>query len=132
MQCDHVCSMPCWPRSIAGSRGAERRSQRDAIDYHRAPAMNLSAYPLEQIAARVGTPFYLYDAGLLREALGRLGALRTGGNIAVRYAMKANSARKVLQIVREAGLWIDAVSGNEVLRAARAGFPLGNDPPVIM
>jgi diaminopimelate decarboxylase len=38
----------------------------------------------------------------------------------------------VLQIVREAGLWIDAVSGNEVLRAARAGFPLGANPPVIM
>ncbi len=46
--------------------------------------------------------------------------------------MKANSARKVLAEVRAAGLWIDAVSGNEVLRALRAGFPAGNDPPVIM
>jgi diaminopimelate decarboxylase len=53
-------------------------------------------------------------------------------NLVVRYAMKANSARAVLKIVREAGLWIDAVSGNEVLRAARAGFPLGGNPPVIM
>lgn len=96
--------------------------------------MDLNDYPLETIAARVGTPFYLYDATILREALGRLCALacRPGENLAVRYAMKANSARKILQIVREAGLWIDAVSGNEVLRAARAGFPLGLDPPVIM
>jgi diaminopimelate decarboxylase len=94
--------------------------------------MNLSDYPLEQIAARVGTPFYLYDATLLRAALGRLATLRAGGNLEIRYAMKANSARKVLQIVQAAGLWIDAVSGNEVLRAARAGFPLGAEPPVIM
>jgi diaminopimelate decarboxylase len=96
--------------------------------------MSLSAYPLEQIAARVGTPFYLYDATILRDVLRRLAALRDGhgANLAVRYAMKANSSRKVLQLVREAGLWIDAVSGNEVLRAARAGFPLGAEPPVIM
>jgi len=96
--------------------------------------MNPSAYPLEQLAARVGTPFYLYDASILRTALERLATLREGHGetLAVRYAMKANSARKMLQIVREAGLWIDAVSGNEVLRAARAGFPLGIEPPVIM
>jgi len=96
--------------------------------------MNLSGYPLDQIAARVGTPFYLYDASPLRATLGRLAALRDGhgANLAVRYAMKANSSRKVLQLVHEAGLWIDAVSGNEVLRAARAGFPLGAEPPVIM
>ncbi len=96
--------------------------------------MKLDTYPLEAIAARVGTPYYLYDAGILREALRRLRALIDGPNshLAVRYAMKANSARKVLQIVREAGLWIDAVSGNEVLRAARAGFALGAQPPVIM
>jgi diaminopimelate decarboxylase len=94
--------------------------------------MKLDAYPLEAIAARVGTPFYFYDAAILRAALGRLAAMASGPNLVVRYAMKANSARAVLQMVREAGLWIDAVSGNEVLRAARAGFPLGASPPVIM
>jgi diaminopimelate decarboxylase len=98
--------------------------------------MNLDAYPLEAIAARVGTPFYLYDAAILRAALGHLTAMASGpnlgSNLIIRYAMKANSARAVLRIVREAGLWIDAVSGNEVLRAARAGFPLGASPPVIM
>jgi diaminopimelate decarboxylase len=94
--------------------------------------MKLDSYPLESIAARVGTPFYLYDADILRAALGRLTAMASHPNLVVRYAMKANSARAVLKIVREAGLWIDAVSGNEVLRAARAGFPLGSNPPVIM
>jgi diaminopimelate decarboxylase len=99
------------------------------------PLMTLDTYPLEKIAAQVGTPFYLYDAAMLRAALQRLVAMATHTNMpdtVVRYAMKANSSHKVLQIVREAGLWIDAVSGNEVLRAARAGFPLGSQPPVIM
>ena len=37
--------------------------------------MSLDAFPLETLAARVGTPFYLYDGQELRAALGRLRAL---------------------------------------------------------
>ena len=44
--------------------------------------MNLDDYPLEAIAARVGTPFYLYDAAILRAALGRLTAMASGPNLA--------------------------------------------------
>jgi diaminopimelate decarboxylase len=46
--------------------------------------------------------------------------------------MKANSCWKILEAVRTAGLWIDAVSGNEVLRARRAGFAMGAEPPIVM
>lgn len=94
--------------------------------------MDLGRFPLEKIADQIGTPFYLYDAALLREKLAALTALTEGTALQCRYAMKANSARKVLSEVRAAGLWIDAVSGNEVLRALRAGFPTGNNPPVVM
>jgi len=94
--------------------------------------MNLDAYPLNQLAARVGTPFFLIDAGILRGNLARLQALTGGLPVIARYAMKANSVRQVLKLVYDAGLWIDAVSGNEVLRAMRAGFPGGIDPPRIM
>lgn len=94
--------------------------------------LDLSRYPLDALADRVGTPFYLYDAAVLRASLAQLTALTDGPDLACRYAMKANSARKVLELVRDAGLWIDAVSGNEVLRALRAGFPAGATPPVVM
>lgn len=94
--------------------------------------LDLDRYPLAKLADAVGTPFYLYDAEVLRESLRKLSALTDGPALRVRYAMKANSNRKVLEIVRDAGLWIDAVSGNEVRRATRAGFPVGNDPPTIM
>jgi diaminopimelate decarboxylase len=94
--------------------------------------MNLDSYPLSQIAARVGTPFFLLDAEILRANLRRLQALVEGPQVVARYAMKANSVRQVLELVCQAGLWIDAVSGNEVLRAMRAGFPGGTEPPRIM
>ena len=95
---------------------------------------DLAEYPLARIADQIGTPFFLYDATILRERLGRLSALTEGAGLGLqaRYAMKANSSWKVLELVREAGFWIDAVSGNEVLRARRAGFAMGSRPPVVL
>ena len=94
--------------------------------------MSLEQYQLNRIADQVGTPFYLYDGDVLREKLSALRAVTDGSNLICRYAIKANAARRVLTEVRAAGLWIDAVSGNEVLRALRAGFPGGSSPPTIM
>ncbi|HXJ23574.1 MAG TPA: diaminopimelate decarboxylase [Polyangia bacterium] len=96
------------------------------------PSLDLPRYSLERLADQVGTPFYLYDAAELRRRLGDLTALTEGEHLQARYAMKANSNWKVLDAVRAAGLWIDAVSGNEVLRARRAGFAMGAKPPVVM
>jgi diaminopimelate decarboxylase len=94
--------------------------------------MEPDRFPLHRIADLIGTPYYLYDGAQLREKLTELRALTDGPHLCCRYALKANSARRVLSEIQAAGLWADAVSGNEVLRAVRAGFPAGNDPPVIM
>jgi len=94
--------------------------------------MDLHRYPLMEIAAKVGTPFYLYDGDILRAKFAELASLTAPKGLQCRYAMKANSARKVLDVAREHGMWIDAVSGNEVLRAKRAGFAMGHEPPVVM
>ncbi len=95
-------------------------------------SMDLSRYDLPTLAERVGTPFFLYDGEILDQRIREVISLCSGAEVQARYAMKANSARKVLERVRAAGLWIDAVSGNEVLRAKRAGFPMGNHPPAVM
>ena len=94
--------------------------------------MDLSRYPLMELAQKVGTPFYFYDGGILREKFAELRALTEGEHLQARFAIKANSSHKVLQVAREHGMWIDAVSGNEVLRAKRAGFAMGHEPPVVM
>ncbi len=87
---------------------------------------------LEAIARRVGTPFFLYSADVLRSRIEAVKAITPGGTLQARYAMKACSTRRILEEVSAAGLWIDAVSGNEVLRANAAGFALGHRPPVIL
>jgi diaminopimelate decarboxylase len=87
---------------------------------------------LEALAARVGTPFYLYSGDVLRRRLAAVVELTSAAGVQARYAMKACSTRRILEIIRDAGLWIDAVSGNEVLRAHAAGFAFGLDPPQIL
>ena len=94
--------------------------------------MDLSQYPLRELAEKVGTPFYLYDGDVLRQRFGELASLTQPRGLQCRFAIKANSAGKILEVANEYGMWIDAVSGNEVLRAKRAGFAMGNEPPVVM
>src|SRR6478736_1203829 len=96
------------------------------------PSLDLASYPLAALADQLGTPFFLYDGRELTRRLADVAALTAGPALQARYAMKANSNRKILEAVRAAGLWIDAVSGNEVLRARRAGFAMGATPPVVM
>jgi diaminopimelate decarboxylase len=87
---------------------------------------------LARLAAQVGTPFYFYDAAVVGDRIARVKEQLAAPGLQARYAMKACSAHLVLRTIRRAGLWIDAVSGNEVLRAKRAGFAMGAEPPVVL
>jgi len=87
---------------------------------------------LDSIARRVGTPFYVYSADAVRRRIAEVRAIAPGGVVQARYAMKACSTRRLLELVGAAGIWIDAVSGNEALRARAAGFATGHSPPTIM
>lgn len=86
---------------------------------------------LESLAAKVGTPFWLYDAVGLRRRIDDIWQLTAGPHLQARFAMKACPATQILQEMAQAGIWIDAVSGNEVLRALRAGHSAGQEPPVV-
>jgi diaminopimelate decarboxylase len=94
--------------------------------------MDLANFPLEEIAAKVGTPFFLYDAAELRRCMADIARTVDEPGLSARYAMKANPSHAILAEARKAGLWIDAVSGNEVLRAKRVGFAMGSEPPAVM
>lgn len=96
------------------------------------PESFLDALDLEALAGRVGTPFYVTSADVVRRRIADVRAVAPGGVVQARYAMKACSTRRLLEIVRAAGLWIDAVSGNEALRAHAAGFATGHTPPTIL
>ena len=73
---------------------------------------------------RLRTPFYYYDAELLRQTLQTIREeVSKHEGFCVHYAVKANANPKVLRIIREAGLGADCVSGGEIEASVKAGFP---------
>lgn len=72
----------------------------------------------------VQTPFYYYDSAILRQTLDTIKA-EAGryDNFSVHYAVKANANPKVLNIICQAGLGADCVSGGEIQACLDAGFP---------
>jgi len=87
---------------------------------------------VERLARKLGTPFYLYEADAVARRIALVKEQTASPGLQARYAMKACSAHLVLEEIARAGIWIDAVSGNEVLRAKRAGFAMGANPPVVL
>ena len=80
-------------------------------------------FPIEKFK-ELQTPFYYYDANLLRETVKVLTAeAGKHENFVVHYAVKANANPKVLNIIHNAGLGADCVSGGEINAALKAGFP---------
>jgi diaminopimelate decarboxylase len=76
---------------------------------------------LSEVAARVGTPCYVYSSG---EVLANYRAYDCAfGDLphTVCYAVKANSNVQLLRLLAEAGAGFDIVSGGELYRVLNAG-----------
>ena len=71
----------------------------------------------------IKTPFYYYDMELLHTTLKNLTEESGKYGFHVHYALKANFDPRLLQEIRQYGLGVDCVSGNEVRCAIEAGFP---------
>ena len=72
-------------------------------------------------AEKFGTPLYLYSAGTILDHYQRLDDALNGLDHLICYAVKANSNRAILRLLREAGAGFDIVSGGELFRALKAG-----------
>lgn len=80
-------------------------------------------FPLERFQS-IRTPFYYYDADLLRKTLQTINdEVERHENWHVHYAVKANANPSLLRIIRNAGFGADCVSGGEIEACIRAGFP---------
>ena len=86
----------------------------------------LSVEHAAQVRDRFATPCYVYVRGALEAAARRALAFPAPFGLTVRYAMKANPSRGVLELFRGLDLHVDASSDHEVERALRAGFPAGS------
>ncbi len=85
-------------------------------------ALACEGVPLETIARAVGTPTYVYSAGVVREQYGRLEHALGPVPHRIHYSVKANSSLGILRLLHGLGAGVDIVSGGELHRARRAGF----------
>ena len=80
-------------------------------------------FALDDIAARFGTPLYLYDGALLEHRYRTFEAAFAGARLLVAYSVKANGNLALLNRLARLGSGADIVSAGELARALEAGIP---------
>jgi diaminopimelate decarboxylase len=90
---------------------------------YRNGVLHAEGVPVPEIAAAVGTPFYLYSAATLARHLRLFDEALEGLDHLVCFAMKANSNLAVLKLMGDLGAGMDVVSVGEYLKARAAGSP---------
>lgn len=87
----------------------------------------IAGHAIPELAREFGTPLYVYDAQTIVERVGHLASFDV-----VRYAQKASSNIAILNLVRQHGVVVDAVSAGEIHRALAAGYKAGGESPEIV
>ena len=90
---------------------------------YRDGALYAEDVPVAEIAAEVGTPFYLYSTATLTRHFKLFDEALDWGPHMVCYAMKAASNQAILKTLADLGAGMDVVSGGEYARAIAAGVP---------
>jgi diaminopimelate decarboxylase len=83
--------------------------------------LHAESIPIERLAARHGTPLYVYSTATLTRHWRVLHRSLSGLRHVVCYAVKANSNLAVLSLFARLGSGFDIVSGGELYRVLRAG-----------
>ncbi len=78
---------------------------------------------LARLAAKYGTPLYVYDAEVIRGRAKLFFASIPFHRKRIYYATKANGNVSLLRLLRKCGVHADTFSPGEVFLARRAGFP---------
>src|SRR4029079_6151573 len=91
-------------------------------------ALYCEAVALAEIAARVGTPCYVYSAASILANFRAYDQTFCAMPHTICYAVKANGNLAVLRLLADAGAGFDIVSGGELFRVLKAG---GNPAKVV-
>ncbi len=94
----------------------------DHFDY-RSGVLHAEDVSLAEIAAQVGTPFYVYSSATLERHLSVMDAALAGMPHLVCFAVKACGNLAVLRTLARKGAGMDVVSEGEMRRALAAGVP---------
>ncbi|PHQ84261.1 MAG: diaminopimelate decarboxylase, partial [Thalassobium sp.] len=79
--------------------------------------------PVAEIAAAVGTPFYVYSTATLQRHFRLFDEALSFADHLVCFAMKSLSNQAILTLLAREGAGMDVVSGGEYARAIAAGVP---------
>ena len=115
---DHPSASP--DPSIAELIAARPHLAMDAMD-----GLMMDGVPLARVADALGTPAWVYSAGVMRTRYRALAGALDGLGAHIHYAVKANDHLAVLRTFAAEGAGADVVSGGELLRALAAGIPPG-------
>ena len=88
---------------------------------YRDGALCAEQVPLADIAARFGTPCYVYSRAALTDGFRQFADALQGREHLVCYAVKANSNLAILNVFARLGAGFDIVSGGELQRVLAAG-----------
>jgi len=89
---------------------------------YRENALYCEDVPVKEIAARIGTPFYLYSHATLKRHFEVFSEAFNGVDNLICYSAKANTNLAVLKLYADLGCGLDIVSGGELYRGLNAGF----------
>ncbi len=78
---------------------------------------------ISDIAAAVGTPFYVYSTATLKRHFTLFDEALDWAEHLVCFAMKSLSNQAVIKVLGDVGAGMDVVSGGEYMRAKAAGVP---------
>ncbi len=90
---------------------------------YRDGGLHCEAVPVELLAGEHGTPLYVYSRRSILDRVAALDAAFEPLDRLLAYSVKANGNLSVLRLLAGAGCGADIVSGGELHRALRAGFP---------
>ena len=77
---------------------------------------------IQEISAKIGTPFYLYSYATLKRHFQVFNAAFEAVPKLICFSAKANTNLAVLKIFADMGCGLDIVSGGELYRGLKAGF----------
>lgn len=110
-------------KATVAQAGHARGGVRASMNYfaYRQDELFAEEVPVRELAARFGTPLYVYSARTLSRHYRVLSAAFAGADVMICYAVKALSSLSVLALFASLGSGFDIVSGGELMRCLRAG-----------
>ncbi|WOO89354.1 diaminopimelate decarboxylase [Mollicutes bacterium LVI A0078] len=84
--------------------------------------MRIDNIQIKQLIEKHGSPIYLYDKNQIIENIDTIKNISNNPNLAINYAVKANSNLNILKLIKEHGMKVDSTGYGEYIINRNAGF----------